>query len=82
MRVDGGIIANGSTGRTAALIRGLIGIEGIGTTGATVTNYGTISGSGGTAVQFDSGNDRGSRWSCIVPTLICMGATPDPAPKE
>jgi len=54
---DGGIVINGDASHADALIQGDIGITASGTTGATVTNYGTIDGSGGTVVQFARSDD-------------------------
>jgi hypothetical protein len=51
----GGTVTNGGSKDTAAVIEGYIGVEVAGV--ATVTNFGTISGFGGTAVQFKSSSD-------------------------
>jgi hypothetical protein len=64
---EGGVVVNGSATSKAALIEGLVGVYG-GTGGAaTVTNWGTILGTAGVAVQFMSASDRliaesGSTW--------------------
>ncbi|HLY45574.1 MAG TPA: Hint domain-containing protein [Stellaceae bacterium] len=48
----GGSVTNGSADAAAEVIAGQIGVAASGTAGATVTDYGTISGSGGVAVSF------------------------------
>ena len=63
----GGIVINGSKVSTAALIEGLIGVYAGSGGAATVTNWGTIDGTGGISVQFRSSADRliaeaGSTW--------------------
>jgi hypothetical protein len=63
----GGILINGGAGATNALITGAIGVCAGGGGAATVINFGTIQGVGGTAVQFNSAADRlivesGSTW--------------------
>ena len=56
--VGGGLVINGSPTATTATITGVVGVSvGAGTT-ATVTNFGTIQGTGGTSVQFTSASDR------------------------
>jgi len=54
----GGSLANGSSSDTTALIAGVVGVGFYGPAPATVTNFGTVSGSGGTAVEFTSAADR------------------------
>ena len=53
----GGTVTNGDVGDPAALITGAIGIDALGAAGVTVTNYGTIDGTGGTALQFAGSDD-------------------------
>ncbi len=65
--VAGGVVVNGAVGSTAALISGLVGVYAGSGGAATVTNWGTINGSGGVSVQFKSASDRliaeaGSTW--------------------
>ena len=52
---DGGVVTNGSSAGSAALITGGIGIQALGTAAATVTNFGTIEGTGGIAVAIGNG---------------------------
>jgi fibronectin-binding autotransporter adhesin len=52
-----GAVLNNGKGNQAALIKGVIGVYGAGGP-ATVINYGTIQGTGGTAVLFTSAADR------------------------
>jgi fibronectin-binding autotransporter adhesin len=53
-----GAIVNGAKGAGTALISGLIGLYAGPSSAATATNYGTIQGTGGTAVQLKSASDR------------------------
>jgi len=54
----GGVVSNGSSTATTALISGAIGVyAGAGGT-VTVTNYGTITGTTGVSVQFKSASDE------------------------
>jgi hypothetical protein len=53
-----GKVANGSAADTIALIKGGIGVYSYGPAVTTVTNFGTIDGTGGTAVDFHDGADR------------------------
>jgi hypothetical protein len=53
-----GAIVNGAKGAGTALISGLVGLYAGASSTATATNYGTIQGTGGTAVQLKSANDR------------------------
>ncbi len=54
---SGGSVTNGSATDTAALITGFRGVYGGGAGTLTVTNFGAIAGTGGTAVQFESSSD-------------------------
>jgi hypothetical protein len=54
---SGGSVTNGSVTDTAALISGARGVYGGGAGALVVTNFGTIAGTGGTAVQFESSGD-------------------------
>lgn len=51
-----GEVVNGALGQTRALIRGFTGVT-LGDAFATLTNFGTISGSGGTAVNLQGNGD-------------------------
>ncbi|MEO7027003.1 MAG: hypothetical protein ABI056_05560, partial [Caulobacteraceae bacterium] len=51
-----GEVVNGASGQTRALIRGFTGVT-LGDAFATLTNFGTISGSGGTAVNLEGAGD-------------------------
>jgi hypothetical protein len=79
----GGVVTNGSAVSKAALIEGLVGVYAA-AGAATVTSWGTIEGTGGTAVQFGSAGDRlvveaGSTWLGAVKggggTLELAGGT-------
>ena len=50
---DGGVVSNGLTGATTALIRGGVGINA--SAAATVTNFGTIVGTSGTGIALAAG---------------------------
>ena len=50
----GGIISNGSAAGSGALIEGWVGLQASGGAGVTLTNFGTISGSSGTAAQLSA----------------------------
>ena len=50
----GGRVTNGGSGSAAALIEGAVGVQATDTAGVTVVNYGTIDGTGGTAVSFSA----------------------------
>jgi hypothetical protein len=54
----GGTLINGSPSARTALVTGVIGVYGASGSTGTVINYGTIKGTGGTAVQFHSASDR------------------------
>ncbi|MGI9170044.1 MAG: hypothetical protein ACR2FH_07715 [Caulobacteraceae bacterium] len=56
--VAGGVVANGGTAAGAAMIEGLVGVYAGAGGAATVTNFGTIDGTGGTSVQFANAADR------------------------
>ncbi len=63
----GGSLVNGSKTTTTALISGLVGVYAGPSGAAKVTNFGTIAGTGGVAVQFKSASDKliaesGSTW--------------------
>jgi len=63
----GGVVINGSASVHSALIEGLVGVYAGPGGAATVTSYGEIQGTGGTAVQLMSASDRlivesGSAW--------------------
>ena len=53
----GGLVQNGAAADRTALIAGGLGVSLTGGAVATVVNYGTITGYGGTAVRFNSAND-------------------------
>ena len=53
-----GTITNGSSAATGATIRGSTGVQIAGTGVATVVNFGTITGTSGTAISLGTGNDR------------------------
>jgi len=54
----GATIANGSAGDSAAVIEGYLGVQALGAaTGVTLTNFGTIRGAAGTAVELSSATD-------------------------
>ena len=52
-----GLVTNGASGSSAALIEGGVGLSLVGS-GATVTNFGTISGTDGIAISLGAGDDR------------------------
>jgi len=54
----GGVIVNGGASAKTALIAGAVGVYAASGVGTTVTNFGTIEGTGGVAVQFGSSADR------------------------
>ncbi len=63
----GGVVTNGAKAATTALISGLVGVYAGATGAATVTNFGSIQGTSGVAVQFRSSADvliveSGSTW--------------------
>jgi hypothetical protein len=53
-----GTVTNGAAGNRTASIAGYVGIYADAYFAATVTNYGTIDGTGGTSVRFLNGGDR------------------------
>ncbi len=55
---SGGIVVNGAAGSSSALIEGRIGVFASPVGLATVTNFGTIAGSGGVSVQLTMASDR------------------------
>jgi hypothetical protein len=64
-------VINGGRTSTTALISGLVGVYAGPTGKAAVTNFGTIAGTGGVAVQFKSASDKliaqaGSTWIGVV----------------
>ena len=67
----GGAFTNGSQAATGAVIEGQIGAYAGATGAATVTNFGSLYGSGGVAVEFKSAADRlvaenGSTWRGVA----------------
>lgn len=54
----GGSVVNGAAAAPSALISGGVGVYANATGAATVTNFGTIAGAGGMAVDFRSASDR------------------------
>jgi hypothetical protein len=56
VNIENGVLVNGAKGDRAALIYGFTGLYG-GFVNDTVTNFGTIGGSGGTALSFSSASD-------------------------
>jgi hypothetical protein len=55
---SGGAVTNGSAGDDEALIQGAFGVSIASGQAATITNFGTISGTAGDAVKFSSASDR------------------------
>ena len=51
-------VTNGGSGNSNALISAVTGVYGRATGGSTVTNFGTIQGTSGTSVRFNSSTDR------------------------
>ena len=54
----GGIVTNGSSLATTALIEGFVAVSAAAGGAVTVTNFGTLSGTSGTSVAFGSASDR------------------------
>jgi hypothetical protein len=54
----GGLVTNGGAGVASALICGSVGVYALGGSSATISNYGTIEGTGGRAVQLSAAADR------------------------
>ena len=76
---DGASVTNGAAGHTVALIEGYLGVRVYYEAAATVTNFGTIIGTGGTAVEFTAATDVLSvgAGSSFVGAVLGAGGTLD-----